>query len=172
MSKKTAFAQDGLLFTFFGRSGSLFKNSVDQAVFKRLLSREEIVTVGVLLDNGKGLAGICRKNMIELILGSEDMLGVDLYIRSLTLEASERLMDHYLAVRKRKTLALRSRGEKECTHACRHSDADRGYVTLDEIHRVIDRKSGRNGSARAVDVEGDVLIRILRLKEKKLGDHK
>ena len=38
-------------------------------------------------------------------------------------------------------------------------------------HRVVDRQSRGNRAARAVDVNADLLVRILAVEEEQLGDH-
>ena len=38
-------------------------------------------------------------------------------------------------------------------------------------HRVVDRESRGNRAARAVDVNADLLVRILAVEEEQLGDH-
>ena len=43
-------------------------------------------------------------------------------------------------------------------------------VRLDELHRVVDREPGVDRAARRVDVERDVLVRVLRLEVEQLGD--
>ena len=77
-------------------------------------------------------------------------------------------MDHDLAVGKRQALAGRSRCKQKRAHARRHTDADGRNVAFDIVHRIVDRHTGRDRTARTVDIKADILIRILRFKEKKL----
>ena len=79
-------------------------------------------------------------------------------------------MDHDLGVRQGEALALRAGRQQECTHGRSHADADRGNIALDILHGVVNRKSGRYHAARAVDVELNVLVGVLRLQIEKLGD--
>ena len=81
-------------------------------------------------------------------------------------------MDQDLRVRERIALALRAAGKEEGAHAGSHADTDRGDIALDELHGVIDGKPCGDGSSRAVDVELDILIRILSLEEEELRDNK
>src|SRR5207249_138685 len=53
-------------------------------------------------------------------------------------------------------------------HARSLPDAQRADVGLDELHGVVDREAGRNRAARRVDVEEDVLVRVLGLEEQEL----
>ena len=61
------------------------------------------------------------------------------------------------AVRQCKTLALCSAGKQECAHAGCHTDTDGGYITLDVVHCIIDRQACRYRTARAVDIQMDIL---------------
>ena len=47
-------------------------------------------------------------------------------------------------------------------------DADRLDVGLDELHRVVDREAGVHAAARGVDVDADVLVRVLGLEVQQL----
>ena len=80
-------------------------------------------------------------------------------------------MDQDSRVRQRHPLSFRAAGEKQRSHAHRDADADRLHVRLDELHRVVDRETGIHRAARRVDVEEDVLVRIVRLQMQELGDH-
>ena len=77
-------------------------------------------------------------------------------------------MNHDLCVRQGKTLALCTACQQECAHARSHAHADRRYIAFYIIHRIINRHACRDRSARAVDIELNILIRILRLQKQKL----
>src|SRR5215510_12938225 len=51
-------------------------------------------------------------------------------------------------------LALRPRAEQNRAHAGRLPDAQRAYIWLDKLHRVIDCQARRHDPARRVDVVG------------------
>ena len=87
---------------------ALIDHLVHDAVFLRLLGREEMVALAVAGDLFNGSAGVLRQNFIQTALHIRDALGVDLDIRDLTLRAAGRLMDHDLRVRQREALALRA----------------------------------------------------------------
>jgi len=78
-------------------------------------------------------------------------------------------VDHHLGIGQGDTLALGAAGQQERTHAGSHADADGGYITLDVLHGVIDRHTGRYAAAGAVDIHLDILVRILRLQIQQLG---
>ena len=49
-------------------------------------------------------------------------------------------------------------------------DADRADRRAQVLHRVVDGEAGRDLAAGRVDVQADVLLRVLRLEEEELGD--
>src|SRR6185312_8948878 len=49
-----------------------------------------------------------------------------------------------------------------------HAHAHRRDFGTDILHRVVDREAGGDDAARRIDVEGDVLGRVLALEEQKL----
>ena len=71
----------------------------------------------------------------------------------------------------RKPLALGPGRQQDRRHRRRLADAVGLHIRLDELHRVVDRYPCRNRPARAVDVEQDVLVRILGFQEQHLRDH-
>ena len=70
-----------------------------------------------------------------------------------------------------KAFSLRTGGEQKSPHAGRHSHADRGNITFDILHGIINRHSSRHGTSGAVNVKADILCRILPLQIKKLRHH-
>ena len=142
---------------------------VDDAVLQRLLGGHEVVAVGIPLDLLNGLAGILGQDLVQHVSGAKNEIGADLDIGCLTLGTTQRLVDHDLAVRQGDSLALCTCGEQESAHGGGHTDADGGHVTLDEIHGVVDGHTGGDGATGAIDIEGDVLVGILCLQEKKLS---
>ena len=81
-------------------------------------------------------------------------------------------MNHDAGVGKRIALALGAGRQKEGPHRSGHAHADRLHVRLDELHRVVDAQTGVNRSARAIDVERNILVGIFTFKEQQLGNHK
>jgi hypothetical protein len=71
---------------------------------------------------------------------------------------------------RRVALALRARAQQHRAHAGRHAHAVGVYIAGDELHRVVDREACRHRAAGAVDVDVDVLVRILHLQVEQLGD--
>src|SRR5258706_476402 len=141
---------------------------VHQTVLYRLFGAEEIVPIRVALDGLHFLPGVLRHQVVQATAQIQDLAGMDFDIGRLALKPSHRLVNHDTGIRQRKTLALRPRREQERPHARGLADAKRAYVRLDELHGVVDRQTGGNRSARGIDVEGNILLRILRLQEKQL----
>ena len=67
--------------------------------------------------------------------------------------------------------AMRLPLAQERAHAGGHADADGGHVALDILHGVIDGHAVRHGAAGAVDIQLDILVRILGLQIQQLGHH-
>ena len=105
---------------------------------------------------------------VELFLQVEDFLGVDFNIRRLSLETTQRLMNHDARVGQHEALALGAGGEQEGAHAGGLADAQGGHVRLDETHGVVNRHACGNRTARRIDIQVDVLVRILRFQEQQL----
>ena len=158
-------------FLLFDRLRAVREDLIDQTVFLCLFSGEEVITVGIAFDLLERLARICGKDLVEALLGTQNMIGVNLDIRSLTLHTAERLVDHDLGIGQCDTLALCAGGKQERAHACSHTDTDGGNITLDEVHRIVDRHTCGNGSAGAVDIQADVLVGVLCFQKQKLRDN-
>ena len=74
---------------------------------------------------------------------------------------AERLVHQDARVRQRVALALGARGEQELAHRRGHAHRVGGDVARREHHRVVDRHAGADRAAGRVDVEVDVLGRVL-----------
>ncbi len=144
-------------------------HAVDDAVLLRLLGGHEVVALGVAPDLLVVLAGVLGEDVVQALAHVDDLLGVDLDVRRLALEAGADLVDQDLGVRQRHALALRPARQQQRAHRHRDADADRRHVGLDELHRVVDRQARVHGPAGRVDVDRDVLVGILRLQVEQLG---
>ena len=66
-------------------------------------------------------------------------------------------MYHDAAVGESGTFSLSTCHQQDCSHGGCHACTDGGYIAGDELHGVVDTKSSRDTTARAVDVYGYVL---------------
>ena len=83
--------------------------------------------------------------------------------------AAAGLVHHDAGVGQGKTLARRAGGEQQAAGGGGHADADGADGAADVLHRVVHRQGGRDHAAGAVDVERDVLVRVLAFQEQQLG---
>src|SRR3954468_4373589 len=143
---------------------------IDDAVVLGLFGGHEVVALRVVADLLVVLLRVLGDDVVEALADVDDLLGVDLDVRGLALEAGADLVDEDLRVRQRHALAVGAAGQQQRAHRHRDADADRLHVGLDELHRVVDREAGVDGSARRVDVERDVLVGVVRLEVEELGD--
>src|SRR5437764_1496572 len=83
----------------------------------------------------------------------------------LALRAARGLVDHDSGVRQREALAMGASGKQQRAHRGGLADAHRRYRRADVLHRIVDRETRCHHAARRIDVEGDVLGRVLRFEE-------
>ena len=69
-----------------------------------------------------------------------------------------------------KPLALLARHQQEGSHAGRLADAERHDIVLDVLHRVVDGQTRGDRAAGRVDVELNVLLRVLAAQKQHLRD--
>ena len=145
-------------------------NLIDDAVIDRLLRRHEEIAVAILLDLVLGLIAVLRNVRVEDLPNEQNLLGLDLNVGRLSLRAAEGLVDHNSRVGQSAALALGAGTEEEGAHRRGHAEADGRHVAGDVLHGVVDGHAGRDGTARAVDVEGDVGLGILVGQIQELSD--
>ena len=108
----------------------------------------------------------------QLVIGVDKrlhLLDLDEDVRGVAAEPAGALVDHDPAVRQRVALAGGAGGEEDGAHRGRLADADRGDRGAQVLHRVVDRHPARDHAAGRVDVELDVLVRVLALQVEQLG---
>src|SRR5262249_1644356 len=113
---------------------------IDELVLLRLLGAHEVVALRVLGDLLQRLPGVLGDDLVESPAHVDDLLGVDLDVGRLALEAARDLVNEDLRVRRRHPLLRGAPAEQQRTHAHRNPDADRLDVGLDVLHRVVDRE--------------------------------
>lgn len=82
------------------------------------------------------------------------------------------LVHHDPGVRQGKAHVLVAGGQQERAHGRGLAEAKRRYGRLDELHRVINRHSGRNHATGRIDVQVYFLLRVFGLEKQKLRAHK
>ena len=139
-------------------------------VIHRLLGRHEEVPVAVGLDLVLRLPAVLGDVRVEDLAYEEYLLRLYLDVGRLSLRPPQRLVDHDPRVGERAPLPRCSGTEEERAHRRRHSEAHRRDVAGDVLHSVVYRHAGANAPPRAVDVQRDVLGRILVRQVKELRD--
>ena len=96
---------------------------------------------------------------------------MNLDVGGLAVRAAEHLVNHDARVGQGKALALFAGGQKERAHGGGLPQADGRDRALHVLHRVVDGHAGRHRASRRIDVEIDVLVRVLALQKEQLrGD--
>ena len=147
----------------------LRQDVVDEAVFFRLFGCHVVVAVGVTGYRCDVFARVLGEQFVQPVASAQKLPGMYFDVDRLALGAAPGLVDHDLSVRQR-TRAPFLRLPTGTHHAGRKTDADGAHPGTDQLHRVVNRQARRNASARAVDVQVDVLFRVLGFEEKKLCD--
>ena len=84
-------------------------------------------------------------------------------------QAKKRLtMNHHRRVFQRKTIPLLPARQQQTTHTRRHAQTKRVHRRGDVLHRVVDCQTGRDRSARRVDIQFDGFAGIFRLEKEQL----
>src|SRR5579862_5776893 len=145
-------------------------DGVDQPVVPGLVCGHVVVALHVLRDLVGRLIRVLGDDLLQAALEIDRLAGLDLDVGALALESAGNLVNEDLGVRQGRPLSLCARREKQRAH--RHGDADaRGrHLAADELHRVVDGEAGVHRAARRVDVELDVLVRVLGLEMDHLRD--
>ena len=90
--------------------------------------------------------------------------------RGLALESAHGLVNQDAGVGQGVAFFLGARGQKHGGHAGRLANAYGGDFRLDISHGVVDGHACGDAAAGGVDVEIDVLFRVVGLQKKELGD--
>ena len=79
-------------------------------------------------------------------------------------------MNHDIGIRQREPLPLRAGAKQNRSHACSHTKAIGRHIAGEKLHRVVNRQPCRYRSARRINVNIDVLLRVLHLQKEQLRD--
>src|SRR6185437_3049784 len=118
-----------------------------------------------------GLPGVGGQHPGEEVPHPQDLLGLDLDVAGLPLHPAERLVQEHPGVGQGEPLAPGPGGQQDGGGRCGLAEAEGGHVRLDVLHRVVDGEQRGDVAAGRVDVQVDVLVRLLRLQEQQLGAH-
>jgi len=147
-----------------------FEHFVDQSISGGFLTGHVIIAVGIFFNLLFGFASVFGKNGVETLFEVDHKPKCALDIGCCALGSAGDLMDHDVGVGEAEAFASCPCGEKHCTHGGCNSDAVSIYITGQELHGVVDRQTGSYGASGGVNVNVDVLFRVLHLQEEKLGD--
>ena len=122
------------------------------------------------------ISAICRRwnwREADRTKFTEDFTGMDVDVGRLPGKSAHdvRLVDQDARVGQREALLRRPRRQQHRRHRRRLPDADSHHVRLDVLHGVVDRHARGDRPSRRVDIELDVLLRVLRRQEQQLRDH-
>src|SRR5262249_17853709 len=129
----------------------------------------EAVALDRRRDRFERLAGMLDIDLVEARPQPQDLARLDLDVAGLALEAARGLVDHNVRVRQAEAPALGAGGEQQGAHRGGLANAYGRDRRADVLHGVVDRQPGGDDPAWRVDVEGDILARVLRFEEQELG---
>ena len=79
------------------------------------------------------------------------------------------LVDHDVGVREAKAFASCAGSEKNGTHGGRDTNTIRVHIAGQKLHGVINRQSCGDGATGGVDIDVNVLLRVLHLERTEAG---
>lgn len=79
-------------------------------------------------------------------------------------------MNHHFAVGQSKAHARFARHQQERAHRGGHAEAHGADLRLDVAHGIKNRHAVRHAAAGAVDVHGDIGVRVFHFQKEQLGD--
>ena len=80
-------------------------------------------------------------------------------------------MNQDAGMRKRKPLFCCAGGKQHGCHTCRLPDTNRRHIIADELNRVVDRQARSNRPSWAINVKGNIALRVLGFQEQQLRRH-
>src|SRR5215469_1990363 len=148
------------------RAGFLLRECIIcKAVLDRLLRVQEVVAVCILHDAFPRLAGMTRENVVDAAAQAQDFAGSDFDICRLAFRSTEGLVNQHSRVWQYKALALGTCCQQYRAHAHGHANTHRRNIGPDPLHGIVDRQASVDHTAGRVDIQVDILCRILALEE-------
>src|SRR3990172_3558523 len=142
---------------------------IDDTVLAGDFGGHDEVSLHVILDFGDVLSGVLRQNLVQALARAQDLLRLNVDVGGLARNTSRRLVDDDPGVRESETLSRRSRREDHGGHARCLADAVCRHVGANELQGVVDGEPRGHNSSRTIDVDRNLLLRILRLEKQELG---
>lgn len=146
----------------------LREDLVYDAVLLGLIGAHEVVAVGVGGDFFDLLAGVLGEYLVQSLAELEDMAGGYLDIARHAFGAAGGLVDHHFGVRQREALTLLAAAQQNGAHRGGHTDAHRGNLRLDVVHRVQNGEASGDVAAGGVDIERDVFVGVFGSEKEEL----
>src|SRR4026208_509762 len=110
-------------------------------------------------------------DLIEAFSDFQDLSGLNVDFSGLPLKSAHGLVNHDPCIREGESLAFGSGGEQESSHAGGLSQADGIDRRFHILHGIVNTQSCRDTSPGGIDVEIDVLFRVLRFEKQELGNN-
>src|SRR5690606_33918558 len=117
-----------------------------------------IITIKILHDLFEGLPTIVRQNAGTQLLGLDDFLGLNLYVRGLPSGTTAGLVDHDSGMGLDKPSSLFAHGQKNGPHGSRQSTTNSGNRAFDLLDGVINGKARGHITSWTVDDQLDLLM--------------
>ena len=155
---------------FDGDRVGLGEDVVDQAVGHGVGPAEDEVAVDVGGDLLDGLAGVLGQRPGHPLAQQHHLLHRQLDVGGLALGAAVGLVDEHPGVGQGEPLAPGAAGQDHRGRRRGLADAVGGHVAAQQLHGVVDGEQRGHVAAGGVDVEPDVLARVLGLEVQELGD--
>lgn len=143
---------------------------VDETVLESLLGIHEVVALCILFYLWELLTRVICNELVQEILGLDDVLSVDGNICCLAFRTTERLVNHDFGVGESEALSLGTGHEDDGATGRSHTKTDSRHIWRDELHRVVHGHGRCDLTTWGVDVKDDVLLGILLLEEEELSD--
>mmetsp|Transcript_36793 Transcript_36793/g.112584 ORF Transcript_36793/g.112584 Transcript_36793/m.112584 type:complete len:305 (-) Transcript_36793:3385-4299(-) len=146
-----------------GALGLRNQDLVDEAVGDRLVGREVEVPGHVPVDRLDGLPGHHDQRLLDARVVAHVLADDEADVRGLALVriVEARALHEVSRVGQREAPALGARAAEERAHAGGQAEVDRRHGALHRLERVVDREAGLHERAGHVEIDANLLARVL-----------
>jgi len=109
------------------------------------------------------------KDIVQIGSQANNFFGLDVNVGGLSLKSAHGLMDHDPTVGQSVAHTGFSGGQEQRAHAGGLPHAQRGNRCGDILHGIINSHTGGDRPTRRVDIQVDLLLRIVRFQKQQLG---